>query len=66
MPPARRVRVLVIHIFCSPGRLAVHPSRLPANDHDEAADTESEDDYDDDVHPPLHVDHDLSTSLPYP
>ena len=66
MPPARRVRVLVIHVFCSPGRLAGHPPRTPANHHDEAADTESQDAYYDDVHPPLHVDHDLSTSLPLP
>jgi hypothetical protein len=66
MPPARRVRVLVIHIFCSPGRLAGHPSCTPANHHDEAVDTESQDAYYDDVHPPLHVDHDLSTSLPLP
>jgi hypothetical protein len=66
MPSAWRARVLVIQIFCSPGRLPAQPSRLPANYQDEAADTESQDAYYDDVHPPLHVDHDLSTWLPYP
>lgn len=67
MPLALGSRVEVIHIVCSSGGLAGQPSCTPANQRDEAIDTEGEDAYYDDVHPPLHVDHhNLPTSLPYP
>src|SRR5690348_2905865 len=56
MPLARGVRVQAVHIFCSPGGLAIHPSRTEVNQRDEAVDAESQDGHDDDVHPP-HADH---------
>jgi hypothetical protein len=66
MPLARGIRVLVVHIFCSPGGLASQPLRKKANHRDEADDAESQEGYHDDVHPP-HVDHrNLTIYLTFP
>ena len=56
MPLARGIRVLVVHIFCSPGGLASQPLLKKANHRDEADDAESQEGYHDDGRPP-HVDH---------
>jgi hypothetical protein len=66
MPLARGIRVLVVHIFCSPGGLASQPLRKKANQRDEAEDAESQEGYHDDVRPP-HVDHrNLTIYLTFP
>jgi len=66
MPLARGIRVLVVHIFCSPGGLASQPLRKKANHRDEAGDAESQEGYHDDGRPP-HVDHlNLTIYLTFP
>jgi hypothetical protein len=66
MPLVRGIRVLVVHIFCSPDGLASQPLRNKANQHDETEDAESQEGYHDDVHPP-HVDHrNLTIYLTFP
>jgi hypothetical protein len=66
MPLARGIRVLVVHIFCSPGALASQPLRKKANHRDEAEDAESQEGYHDDGRPP-HVDHlNLTIYLTFP
>ena len=66
MPLARGIRVLVVHIFCSPGGLASQPLLKKANQRDEADDAESQEGYHDDGRPP-HVDHlNLTIYLTFP
>jgi hypothetical protein len=66
MPLARGIRVLVVHIFCSPGGLASQPLGKKANHRDEADDAESQEGYHDDGRPP-HVDHlNLTIYLTFP
>ena len=66
MPLARGIRVLGVHIFCSPGGLASQPLLKKANHRDEADDAESQEGYHDDGRPP-HVDHlNLTIYLTFP
>src|SRR4029077_16941588 len=66
MPLARGIRVLAVHIFCSPGGLASQPLRKKANHRDKAGDAESQEGYHDDGRPP-HVDHlNLTIYLTFP